>query len=880
MKFTLIIVFSFLPCFISAQTVINGNVKNKENKPVTASMTVQAKGSNTVAGFGATDKDGNYNVKYKGTADSITVTASGINIGKHQQTVVNRSGRVDFVIDETPLELEEIKVTPMKIRRSGDTLDYSVAAYSDQNDRVIGDILKKLPGVYVAENGRIQYNGKDINKFYIENMDLLQGRYGLATNNISAKDVATVQIMEDHQPIKALKDRIFSDRAAINLKLKDAAKGTLALSAMAGLGYEPFMWDAELVSLYFAKRQQNISTYKANNSGDNVTSEFQVHYGYEYDYVESNNSLYIQSPSTPPVSEKRYLQNNANAFTLNHLVKLKNDWECTVNALYYNDHLKKEGYSVYEQYFAGDSTLAIEEKVSSVNNRNNAEVAVRLNANTNDYYFNNSFNIKGNWDNDRGFGNTKSAGIDENISQELNKPSFSVDNTLKIVKNIKQNSYNVNFSARYASSPHTLTVTPALSSIVGEGNLSSIIQDMRSNDFASILQLSYGTTLGDFTLDYSIGEKVDIHNLNTSLYGGTQQERETPDSLKNNLFYNNYQTEFHQTYSYRRGKFKSTVDLPLTYYLLTVDDRIPDKFAAHNKLIFNPSAYISYNITQELTVSANANYGKLFGDMSSSYTGYIMHGYRNLLKNTIDRLFEFRSEGAGTGIGYRSAFNALFINAGINYSRSWKNLLYGYNYQGVMSVKTTIDQPTESDAYRINFGASKGLSFLGATLRISGEYSKGRGEQLIQDEILKYHSQGYSAGSSINAVPFSFIGINYSFLWRQNKSFVIERSERFFPIRETSQNMQINIFPTKTLTVIFRAEHQYNSAIIDGNRYTSFADAGVKFKRKKLDLELEFNNIFNSKQYVSASYSDISTYYYTYNLRPASILLRARFKLK
>jgi hypothetical protein len=37
---------------------------------------------------------------------------------------------VDFVIDETPLELQEIKVSPMKIRRTGDTLDYSVAAYS------------------------------------------------------------------------------------------------------------------------------------------------------------------------------------------------------------------------------------------------------------------------------------------------------------------------------------------------------------------------------------------------------------------------------------------------------------------------------------------------------------------------------------------------------------------------------------------------------------------------------------------------------------------------------------------------------------------------------------------------------------------------------
>jgi hypothetical protein len=96
-------------------------------------------------------------------------------------------------------------------------------------------------------------------------------------------------------------------------------------------------------------------------------------------------------------------------------------WECTVNALYYNDRLEKEGHSIYEQYFAGDSTLRIEEKVSSTNRINNAEIAVRLNANEKDYYLNNALNFKGNWNNDRGFGNTKSAGIDEAISQHLNR---------------------------------------------------------------------------------------------------------------------------------------------------------------------------------------------------------------------------------------------------------------------------------------------------------------------------------------------------------------------------------------------------------------------------------------------------------------------------
>jgi outer membrane receptor protein involved in Fe transport len=74
------------------------------------------------------------------------------------------------------------------------------------------------------------------------------------------------------------------------------------------------------------------------------------------------------------------------------------------------------------------------------------------------------------------------------------------------------------------------------------------------------------------------------------------------------------------------------------------------------------------------------------------------------------------------------------------------------------------------------------------------------------------------------------------------------------------------------------AEQQYNSAA--AKRYTTFADASVKYKHKRFELELEVNNLFNTKQYVSAIYNDISTYYYSYNLRPISALCKIRFKLK
>jgi hypothetical protein len=393
-------------------------------------------------------------------------------------------------------------------------------------------------------------------------------------------------------------------------------------------------------------------------------------------------------------------------------------------------------------------------------------VALRFNGTAREYYFNNALNLQGSWNDDRGFGNTRSnvSNRDETLMQHLEKPSYSIDNTLNLMKTIREHSYSLYFSTGYGSRPHTLTVSPT--NYPGIGEASYMTQDALSQDFLSSLRLSYGLRLGSFKLNYHLWGNVSARNMDTELRGEASDGSLIPpvDSMKNDLWYNNYQAGINQDYAYEKGNFKSKIELPLTYYLLTIDDRIPDQFKTHKRWMLNPSLSLRYAFTNEYSISGGANFGRSFGDMSSSYTGFIMHGYRSLLRNTIDRLFETRSGGARASIAYNGAFNVLFINAGVNYNRSWRNLLYGYNYQGIMSVKTTIDQPSQSDGYNMNFNISKGLSFCPATVRLSGSYNRRNGEQLIQDEIFNYRSQGYSANAELQYNPASFYGFNYSFL--------------------------------------------------------------------------------------------------------------------
>lgn len=878
--FFLIVMAGFSVSLLSAQSVFTGTIKNESGEPLTATVTLQEKNSPVIAGFSRSNGQGEYSVSYEGKADSIMLTVSGMLIGKHSRTVANKSQRVDFIIREHALKLKEVTVKAEKIKQNKDTIDYLVSAYTDQNDRVIGDVIKKMPGIEVEENGKISFNGKDISKFYVENLDLLKGKYGLATNNIPAKAVSIVQVLENHQPIKALRrDKLPTGDIAINLKLKDSAKGTLTMKGLLGGGYQPVLWNAEFTAMYFAKKRQNMTIYKGNNSGDNVASEFLTHYDYERIYMNPASPLGVQMPATPSVPRKRYIDNRSHAVTTNHLIKPTEDTELTTSVLYYDDRIRKEGYSYYEQYLPSDEKLIIEEQIASVSHIHNAEVVSRFNLNKNNYYLNNALNLKASWNNDLATGDTRSSAndMDTRISQHLDQPFFSVDNTLDMVKNIRKHSYKLYFSVGYGQKPHTLTVSPA--SYLGEGQLQSLSQDLTARDLGTILRLSYSLRPKNFKLDYHVWARADLHHLDTRLDGqpAATATQLFDASFRNNLWYNTYQAGVSQSYTYEKGFWKATFDLPLVWYVLTDNDKIPDVYNTYHRLSLRPSLSLKYEYRNFLfRVSGHAN--RNYGDMNTMYTGYIMHGYRNLLRNTADRLPETRSANGSVFMSYKDIFHALFLNVAFNYGYSWKNLLYGYNYQGIMSVKTTIDRPTDADNYGIKLNASKGLDFWGSTLRAFANYNSGNVQQLIQDEVLDSRFRNYGAGGSLNIAPLSFLSLDYKFSWAESRSYLAGRSSDFPAIRRTSQTGGIHIFPISSVTINLNVEHQYNSAA--GERYTTFADASLKWKNKHVDIELGVNNIFNAKQYVSASYSDVSTYYYSYNLRPVSALLKFRFKIK
>lgn len=925
-KKTITLIISLAALTASAQkTVIEGTVLDAQGKTVEAYVTVGPKGTGNILGFADTDSKGHYKLEFTTQADSVTVTASGLAIGNQVKIVANRSQRLDFRVRERAVQLKEVSVRAQKIRQNGDTLNYLVDAYQQQGDRVIGDVLKRMPGIEVSQSDGIKFNGKSISKFYVEDMDLLQGRYGLATNNINASDVATVQVLENHQPVKALQGKTLTDDVAINLKLKDSAKGTVAVNTMLGggvqqaggwhigsswrgfeipdsrdadfksastIGQNP-LWTAEVVGMYFAKRRQNMTLYKGNNTGDDVSAELTQHYsGINsvglYPFCPTGTVM----PTGSGLPQKRTFDNHSHILTMNHLEKVFKDSEIGINVAYHNDRIRREGSSESDHFVNDDSRLLTTETMTSETKVNNLNVQARYNWNAQNGFLTNVLKFDTNWNSDRvdGLLSSERTGAapmnygNDRVRQHFDRPQLSVSNTFNTIRNIGKHTLDLHFSAGYSQRPNTLTV--GIDTLL-QGTHTAYQQDVTSHNIVGDFHTNYDFHFGAFTLNYGVVAHASLHGIVTDLDGFTPpadgaaqivNSKSSNGKCLNDLWYNTYELVLGQHYKYEQGPWRLSLGCPLNLYTQTLDDRIRDDRHSYVHLLVTPNFSASYE-WRDWTANANASYSKTVGDPGGIYSGYIMNNYRSFQRSYVEQLSETDRIGASASIGYRSALTATFFRINGSYSHTRDNQIYGTVYQGATSVVQAANQRTQADSYSLSFDGSKGFDWLQSTLRAFGGYGYSTSERLVAGMVYPFHSRSISigAGGTITPLPWLNFVLSSGYAWNISKT--NGSSDKLAQtVRSATQRLKVNVYVTKQLTLAATVEDIYNNLTAE-NRHAWFGDATAKLKLKHIDLELQLNNLFDQRQYTRVSYSGLDIYTQTSQLRPRNAVLSVRFKL-
>ena len=100
----------------------------------------------------------------------------------------------------------------------------------------------------------------------------MEGGYGTINNSLPKDAVQKVEVMENHQPVKILQDKVPSENAAINVKLKNTVTMTGRGEVGTGFG-EPWLWNVKLTPRFFGQKNQWVINYKTNNNGETVEKE-------------------------------------------------------------------------------------------------------------------------------------------------------------------------------------------------------------------------------------------------------------------------------------------------------------------------------------------------------------------------------------------------------------------------------------------------------------------------------------------------------------------------------------------------------------------------------------------------------------------------------
>ncbi|MCF7567183.1 carboxypeptidase-like regulatory domain-containing protein [Sabulilitoribacter arenilitoris] len=243
------IIFIALLCVSSfnyAQIQLQGVVKDSIGNPLElANVIAINQETKALESYGITNDQGRYKLNLKKNTN-YSLQVSYISMKTHQETIATKETNitkdVSMVADNT---LDEIELTyEMPITVKGDTLIYNADSFKNGSERKLEDVLEKLPGVEINDDGQIEVEGKVVNKLMVNGKDFFDGDTKLATKNIPSNAVDKVQVLRNFSEVSQLSGVTNNqDNVAINIKLKEGKENFWFGNITGGGGASP---DSEL----------------------------------------------------------------------------------------------------------------------------------------------------------------------------------------------------------------------------------------------------------------------------------------------------------------------------------------------------------------------------------------------------------------------------------------------------------------------------------------------------------------------------------------------------------------------------------------------------------------------------------------------------------
>ena len=829
MKTTLLFLFSLLIAYHTQAQTIRGQVTDSlTHEPLPgATVTLHRSAETSILDYAITDDKGRFSFKRAEVkALNISITYLGYK-KKTLPIIVGKEMRIELLPDA--ITLKEVTIQSGRISMRQDTIKYDLARFASNKNSNVKDVLKKLPGIDVDENtGQISYQGKAISHFYVEGMDVTGGSYNQVNENLKADAVESAEVIERHQPIRSLRNKVPTDKIALNLKLKPEARAKWIWNTQASLGYgDEALYDVRLNALQLAKSKQGLYTYKGNHSGKDLTTELEQLTFNDVHQPDEVPSLIGLPAFSMPLEKHRLLDNDTHLLSLNRIRRKDEVKQNRLSFRYLHDEQeRKQGTD--ETYHYPSDTLRI---VDMQDHRLRTDL------------------LRADWDYEKNAEQAFTRNVltfqgkrtdvlsemrgDFDLTQRIRTDQVEAENRFSTIYNKENHTWGLRSYLHYTYLPSSL-------------KFGDTKQDINLHQAYTDNHFYYLRKKNGFGIELTTG----INGRLTSM-----------KDFKAHRF----QLYAQPTFSWERNNFRIAATPVVDW------ERYPNQ--KENRTHFNPRLYLRHNLSSRWSIQASASLHHQSESPEAFYPSTHYADYRTLVRMK-EEIGNIQSQSYMFYTEYKRPVKEFFWTLTLSHFNTRRDYLTHTDYQGKEFMITFLEHRHRTESYQARSIISKGFYDWNLKASLEGIYNYGKGKQAGQGIIQPYESRWLSLKPKISWTPFAWFSASYQSTLTRSETRI---STTLPALWEVQQRLSLSI-GNEDFNLNLNGEHYYNELSVDESKSTWLADAGIQYNVGKCRWTLSLNNLFNQEEFRYTTYSDVRSFTSWMKIRPRECVVSLQYQ--
>lgn len=882
MKTFIVLIIIMLFSINSYTQQIKGVVKDNSNKPLqNVSVIIKSNIDETsILKYTTTNSSGNYSIDLN--LDSfiiefrlISYYTKTVEIKDFLKTKAPSIINIKLKTDITALK--EVTVISKKneaIQVKKDTVTFSPNRFKDGTERVVEDLIRKLPGMKVEDNGRIYFKGKAVENLLLDGDDLFDSNYIIGSRNIDVNMIEELSAIENYIENPLLHGVKKSKAVAINLILKKG-KADFSNNISIGAGIENRL-NLNSNTLGVSKKVKSFSTINYNNIGEEQSP---------FDYFSSNNitfeNINNQSFKLPKILEDE----NFNSEIGNNRSRINNNIFTSINTIYnvskkiglkLNFDFKKD--ELKQNIFSQTNYIDGIDAVSFIQNKNIIKepkiMALNLKLN---YKISNKELIEYKAKIERDRIRTKSF-ISLNEINQFNNTFFEQDyfkQNLNYTKRLKKNKALVSellFSLN--KTPQTAIFSPdfRIEDVDVESKQSVNLKKIFLN-FQTILLNATRTSNTKFAIGYTF-EKNEFNSL-LNIDSGILKIN---NSINNFIFQNSYPW-VKSDLRFKLGKWIFHPIINIKYLNEKLKENgISGSAKEINRLLIEPKVDLVYLINKTSNLNFLGVYNEKTLDLNNIYKNTIFTSNKNAVNNVID-LKTIKSYNAKLIYNRNDFFNLSQISFGLNLLRQRNNFISNISFENLYIENTKKLTNLNYDTAFLNLNFDKYLSIIKSNVKLNLAYGINSYKNVIEGAGIRDNTS-YNGYYSFNIKTGFLKSINFENNIQINTMSFKTNSFKGEENVSIHNKFKFYLKPTNRIRLVSGFDF-YLPNSNESSNYFYFIDNSIYLKSKngKINYILTSKNLTSKGSSFTRNYvSDFSTTSTSYNLLKPYMMLTVDFR--